>query len=79
MPVFLLLLGNPCSEPLGRQMSASAHILLSRRCSDSVCFLRVFCRVDNVVSRRTLDPQLILAVGHANVDLTRAVRLEQLA
>jgi hypothetical protein len=31
-----------------------AHILRSRRCSDSVCFLRVFCRVHNVVSRRTL-------------------------
>src|SRR5215475_407955 len=28
----------------------------SRRCSDLDCFLRVFCRVDNVVGRRTIDP-----------------------
>ena len=35
-----------------------AHILLSRRCSDSVCFLGVFCGVDNVASRLTLDPIL---------------------
>src|SRR5215510_1481133 len=35
----------------------SAHFLRSRRCSDSVCFLRIFCRVDRIVGRRTLDPQ----------------------
>ena len=33
----------------------------SRRCGDPVCFLRVFCRVDNVVGRRTLDPELTSA------------------
>jgi hypothetical protein len=33
-----------------------AHFTRSRRCSDLVCFLRGFCRVDNVVGRRTLDP-----------------------
>ena len=33
------------------------HFLRSRRCSDSVCFVRVFCRKDNVVARRTLDPE----------------------
>src|SRR5262249_7969605 len=33
------------------------HILRSRHCGDSVCFLRVFCRVGNEFGRRTLDPQ----------------------
>ena len=32
-----------------------AHILRSRRCSDSVCFLGVFCRVDNFAGRLILD------------------------
>src|SRR5262245_9947763 len=34
-----------------------AHIHRSRRCSDWVSFVRVFCRVDNIVGRRALDPQ----------------------
>jgi len=33
-----------------------AYILRSWRCSEPVCFLRVFCRVCNAVGRRTLDP-----------------------
>jgi hypothetical protein len=39
-----------------------AHILRSSRCSDSVCFLRDFCRVDNVAGRRTPDPEA--GLGH---------------
>src|SRR6516164_207957 len=32
------------------------HSPFAARCSDLVCFLRVFCRVDNAVGMRTLHP-----------------------
>jgi hypothetical protein len=46
-----------------RSRQQVAQFLFSRRCSDSVCFLMVFCRVDNVVGRRTPDPQAEVADG----------------
>jgi len=33
-----------------------AHLLRQRRCSDWVCFLRVFCRADGASGRLTIDP-----------------------
>jgi len=42
-----------------------AHIPCSPRRSDSVCFRRDFCRVDNVVRRRTPDPSETLAAKFA--------------
>src|SRR5262245_54466933 len=68
---------HPCSsfdEPyLLRCMSLLlAHILRSRRCSDLVCFLRVFCRVDNGGDRRTLDPQ---ATSRTSANCVAAIAL----
>jgi len=43
----------PIGGPAETFATLSAHILRSPRCSDSVCFLRDCCRVNNVVGRRT--------------------------
>src|SRR5689334_886412 len=49
-------IGYPAHRLSRQRFSALARTHRSVRCSDSVCFLRVFCRVDNAVGRRTLDP-----------------------
>jgi hypothetical protein len=58
---------RPCSTTWRTDATLTAR---SQLCSDSVCFMRVFCRVDNVVARRTLDPQADsdrLKLLHCNV------------
>ena len=47
-----------------------AYILRSWRCSEPVCFLRVFCRVCNAVGRGTLDPKTAeVSVSPQNVSV----------
>src|SRR5262249_45584028 len=62
---------HPAQRLSRQRFSALALILRSRRCSDLVCFLRVFCRVDNVVGRRTLDPERSSARGYIAIGFLR--------
>ena len=50
-------IGQPAQRLSRQRFSAVALTDRSRRCSDLVCFLRDFCRVENVVGRGILDPQ----------------------